>query len=560
MSSEEHAIITSIPDNVEEEGLFEAGRVSPTNVGLLLNARQAAYEFGFLTVPELVNLTNRSLAAIDRLEKFRGHLYNWYDTQTLEPLGDSRFVSSVDSGNLVASYLTLRSGAVALARNPLLAQPLFTALRTHWQLMLPGKSRHSQLAHVALPAPSASVAEWIAWLPTAAAALSAAESGSSNSQIDPWWRLETERRIEAILALLRDYMPWMLPDFAPFLAMPELEIDLELLPTVDDAAIYCDVLNTRLARTSAGLAGDSPLRTLVEQFEAHLSAATRNLHTLVAAIHDIARHAERLAEQTEFGFLVDPGRGILSIGYDARAQKLNEACYDMLASEARIATFLAVARDEISQQSWFKLGREHIRAFGRFVLLSWTGTMFEYLMPMLWMRTYPDTLISRTLASCVQVQRAFALSLSIPWGISESGASRKDDAGHYHYQAYGIPQVSLWVEANAGPVISPYSTFLALSVDSVAAVRNLRRMVSDGWVGAYGFYEAADYSSSTGKAVLVREWMAHHQGMSLLAILNLLNENIVQSWFHSNPQVQATELLLHELPVSLSRLEAELQQ
>jgi hypothetical protein len=232
----------------------------------------------------------------------------------------------------------------------------------------------------------------------------------------------------------------------------------------------------------------------------------------------------------------------------------------MIASEARIATFLAIARDAIPQQSWFKLGRDHTYAFGEFLLLSWTGTMFEYLMPSLWMRNYPDTLISRTLDACVQVQRSFARSVHTPWGISESGASRKDDAGHYHYQAFGVPQIALWVEATAGPVVSPYSTFLALRVDSLASLQNLRHMASSGWVGAYGFYEAADYMLTPGKAVLVREWMAHHQGMSLLAILNLLREDQVQKWFHANPLVQATELLLHEMPVSKSALKAKLNE
>jgi len=243
-----------------------------------------------------------------------------------------------------------------------------------------------------------------------------------------------------------------------------------------------------------------------------------------------------------------------------RAQKIHSACYDMLASEARVATFLAIARDELPQQSWFKLGRDHTQAFGQFILHSWTGTMFEYLMPALWMRNYPDTLISRTLEACVRAQRAFAGSFNIPWGISESGNASRNDSGHYGYLAYGIPQTAVFTDATAGPVISPYSSFLALGIDSLSALRNLRRMSSAGWVGAYGFYEAADFIASTAKPTLVREWMAHHQGMSLLAVLNLLHEGAAQRWFHANPLVQATELLLHELPVSDSVLRAKLQE
>jgi hypothetical protein len=184
--------------------------------------------------------------------------------------------------------------------------------------------------------------------------------------------------------------------------------------------------------------------------------------------------------------------------------------------------------------------------------------MFEYLMPSLWMRSYPDTLIGRTQDASVFVQREFARPLGIPWGISESASSKLNDRGHYHYFAYGLPSVSLWPEAAAGPVISPYSTFLALGVDPAAALVNLRRMQSDGWVGPYGFYEAADFSVSTRRPIMVREWMAHHLGMSLLAIANSLRNNVVQQWFHAHPTIQATELLLQEIPVNAAVLKARL--
>jgi hypothetical protein len=229
----------------------------------------------------------------------------------------------------------------------------------------------------------------------------------------------------------------------------------------------------------------------------------------------------------------------------------------MLASEARIATFIAVSRGDLSQQGWFKMARTHTFAFGRFILLSWTGTMFEYLMPSLWMRSYPETLIARSLSAAVEIQCLFTESLGIPWGISESGYGKTDEAGHYHYQAFGIPQISLKWDAVAGPVISPYSTFLALGVDPDGALQNLHRMDAAGWCGAYGFYEAADFSESTKCPVLVREWMAHHQGMSILAILNLLENNAVQEWFHANRQFQANELLLHEKPIRTAALRAE---
>jgi cyclic beta-1,2-glucan synthetase len=549
-----------IPDNVEEDGLYEAARVSPTNVGLLLNARQAACDLGFLTTPEFVVLTERTLSTVEKLEKYRGHLYNWYDTQTLKPLDASPFVSSVDSGNLVASLYTLRSGALALGRQPLLDPRLFAGLRAYWHLLRLQEGMQCPLAQLSLPSLSAPVGAWIAWLSTAAALPADASSPLADQSDHAWLATETKSRISAILALLHDYLPWLLPEYAPLRALPELSIKQEAYTFApDDAAAFAEQLDVSLGRAWLKLIGNSQLLELGERLRASLPAATQNLRTLVDALRTIAQNAERLADATELAFLADPARQILSIGYDVGGQRLHEACYDMIASEARIATFLAIARDEIPRQSWIRLSREHVRAFGRFVLLSWTGTMFEYLMPALWMRSYPDTLISRTLTACVQVQRAFASSLGIPWGISESGTARKDDGGHYDYKAFGVPKIALWINATAGPVVSPYSTFLALGVDSLSALRNLRYMESAGWVGAYGFYEAADYTSP-GKAVLVREWMAHHQGMSLLAILNLLHDNVVQRWFHANPVVQSTELLLHEMPVSTGVLRANLEQ
>jgi cyclic beta-1,2-glucan synthetase len=296
---------------------------------------------------------------------------------------------------------------------------------------------------------------------------------------------------------------------------------------------------------------------LSEKLRALLPGVIVRLKALNASLEKIASDSFQIAQEMDFRFLLEKGRALLSIGYDVGARKLHKATYDMLASEARIATFLAIAKGDISQQCWFKLSRTHTIAFDRPVLLSWTGTMFEYLMPSLWMRSYPDTLIARTLDATVRIQRDFGRKHRISWGISESGYAEQDPAGHYHYQAFGIPEMALKWDAAAGPVVSPYSSFLALGTDAPEAIKNLHRMAKAGWVGAYGFYESADFSQTRGQATIVREWMAHHQGMSMLAILNLLHENIVQTWFHSNPQIQATELLLHEKPVREAVLRAD---
>jgi hypothetical protein len=374
-----------------------------------------------------------------------------------------------------------------------------------------------------------------------------------------WWLVETHRRIVALLTLVRECLPWLLPEFAPLRALPQMQ---GLMPTADtvvtaDAATLAADLDGRISRASASLAADSPEVLLAEKMRTALLPAGERIRALIHSLEMLASEAMRFATEMDFGFLLDRSRLLLSIGYEVDRQHLHQACYDMLSSEARIATFIAVAKGEAPQLSWFKLGRIHTLAYGRPVLISWTGTMFEYLMPSLWMRSYPDTLVSRTLTGVVEIQRAFARERRIPWGISESGWADKDEQGHYHYQAFGIPAIALKWDATAGPVVSPYSSCLALGVEPVEALRNLKLMAKRGWIGPFGFYEAADYQQSLTTPRLVREWMAHHQGMSLLAILNLLHNNIVQDWFHANAHLQATQLLLHEKPIRESTLRAE---
>jgi cyclic beta-1,2-glucan synthetase len=549
-----------IPDNVQEQDHAEAARVSPTNIGLLLNARQAACELGFLTAPEFVELTHKSLATIGRLEKLRGHLYNWYDTRTCAPLEENPFVSTVDSGNLVASLYTLRAGALAMLEKPLLSRQLFQGVRLHWEMMQSQGKLASPLAKISLPGHGATIADWVAWLPGASAAFEAASGGarvySGSQPADMWWYSETRNRVNTLLRMVRETLPWLMPECKPLRDVPELAINAtsETL-TVERAARFAEELEKKLIH-AAEAAKSTSAPPLAAQLCANLPDAAARLHACTEGLRQIARLSGELADDTEFGFLVDPGRHILSIGYDVRARKVHQACYDLLASEARIATFLAIARGELPHQSWFKLGRDYTAAFGIHIIISWTGTMFEYLMPSLWMRSYPHTLIARNLAAALDVQRAFARSVGIPWGISESGNAHRNDRGDYGYHAYGIPHISLFYEATAGPVVSPYSTFLALGVDSVEAVSNLRQMSSIGWLGAYGFYEASDYTTESHNGELVREWMAHHLGMSLLAVANTLCDDVVQQWFHANPLVQSAELLLHESPTSPADLKA----
>ena len=483
-----------IPDNVEEKDMHQVRKLSPTNLGMLLNTRQAACEFGFITPAEFAEATLGTLDTYERLEKQRGHIYNWYDIETLKPLMPM-IVSAVDSGNLAASLYSLHAGALALLKRPL--------------------TREEETR---------------------------AQAG------DDWVSQERERCRERRARFIEEYAPWLSPRFDRLTAEPSLAIDAaRQSTTLARAAQYASELEERLS----GAGGE--VATLAGELRDLLPACRERVRRLRTDMEAIAERANRYADAMQYGFLLVESRKLLSIGYDGVTGELYGACYDLLASEARMAFFLAVAKGDIPQESWFKLDRSHVLVGGRACLVSWTGTMFEYMMPALWMRAYPNTLITRALESAVRIQRDHVRN--IPWGISESGFSKTDAAGRYGYQAWGIPQLALKYGAEDGPVISPYSTFLALEFLRGDAIDNLRRMESMGWVGDYGFYEASDYIEG-GEPQLVRSWMAHHQGMSLLALTNLLRGGCFQRWFHANAIVRAAELLLHEKPLSKESLEA----
>jgi hypothetical protein len=351
---------------------------------------------------------------------------------------------------------------------------------------------------------------------------------------------------------VQNYAPWFLPQFEAIFVLPQFnQPEDQQIPSLPQAAVYANDLEARIAEVLPSLPSDSPLAASAASLRPLLVEAAQRLKQLAIDIDTIAAEAERHADAMHYDFLFVESRQLLSIGYDGAAHELHSACYDLLASEARIASFIAVAKGDIPQQSWFRLDRSHVMVNDRPALLSWTGTMFEYMMPALWMRTFPNTLISRTLESAVIIQRNHVRN--IPWGISESGYAKRDPQGRYGYQAWGIPKLALKYGAEDGPVISPYSTFLALSVLRKDAIANLRRMAAMNWIGPYGFYESADYIHTT-QPELVRSWMAHHQGMCLLALTNLLKNNIVQQWFHGAPRVRAAELLLHEKPLSKETL------
>jgi cyclic beta-1,2-glucan synthetase len=552
-STEDHHWL--IPDNVQEENTKIAPRISPTNLGLLLNARQVACEFGYLTRPEFTQQTIRTLTTVSQLPRFRGHLFNWYDTQSLNPLLPT-FVSSVDSGNLMASLWTLERGCLQLLDQPLLQPELSDGFLDHLYVLTSLRAiprRRFSAMNTALKRHN--WREYLLDVPEAVLKdIHKSRSRSKHAADAVWFREQAEERIRQVSRAVQMYAPWLLPEFAALKDDPAIQLQTEQGPAIERMPVFIDSLAARLrAALDSTAPGES--HALYRELLSLLPSARSHVIRLIEDLKNIADQASRLVDEMDFGFLLNRSRGMLSIGFDVEKQQLHAACYDLLASEARIAFFTAIAKDDIPQESWFQLGRAHTLDQGIAVLLSWTGTMFEYLMPTLWMRIYPNTLLERAATLAVRSQRAYAANKGIPWGISESACFKKDDAGNYEYHAFGVPQIAIHKVETDGPVVSPYSTFLALPIDPSAALLNLRKMKPSRSLGAYGFYEALDFNPSRRRSrfhrfELVRCWMAHHQGMSLLSIANFLRDDVVQRWFHSHPRVQAAELLLQEKPTN----------
>jgi hypothetical protein len=544
-----------VPDNIEDKPRKVADSVSPTNVGLLLNARQVANELGYITVPELLELTQKSLITIERLPKYRGHLMNWYETRTLKPKPPF-FVSSVDSGNLVASLWTLDQGCRDVLRRRLASTALAEGLLDHLRVLV--KLRALPKRVLTRCEENFRNQDWLTSILNLKEEDLNPKKAKAEHELSPdivWFRQQAHLRLRKINELVLAYMPWKLPEFAALrsaLTGGGAKIDSVPLQQLPDLSLELE------RRLDLILQSGRDETASAERLMPMLAEARQNTLRLIEELRHASDQARSLGNAMDFSFLLDKQRLLLSVGFDAQTEELQPYNYNLLATEPRTAVFVAIAKEDIPQDCWFRLDRPYTRDRGHTVLLSWTGTMFEYLMPSIWMRVYPNTLLDRASVAAVRSQQDYATIKGILWGISESACSKRNDAGDYHYEAFGVPSLSLRKNGSEPMVVSPYSTFLALNVDRQGALANLRRMDALGWFGSYGFYEAVDYTRPRGRLFraryeLVFSWMVHHQGMSLLSLANFLCNNAVQGWFHSDRRVQATELLLQEKPVAQMR-------
>jgi cyclic beta-1,2-glucan synthetase len=587
------------PDNYQEEPHGQvAHRTSPTNQGLLLLSTLAAHDFGYLSLGGLATRLGNTLDTLEHLERFRGHFYNWYDTLTLEPLQPA-YVSTVDSGNLLGCLLTLKQGlaeklhepvigpacAAGLADTLAVVTDLFRGMRPPEAPEAAGVYRELERRLASLEGRLGEVPSdlpgWRAWLAKMRqeAIVLPAEALRLADLLYPvppeleTWAERLAVQVEERCVSLKALAPWLeLPaDHGPP-ADPKSPRQLrweavrrkltEVFTLADFTEEQAD-----LAAELAALAEDpgvgadeaGGLRRLRAAVEASVAGA------LLAHCRRLADLAEALAAAMDFRFLYKPDRHLFSIGYNVPQGRLDVPSYDLLASEARLASFLAIARGDVPRRHWFHLGRLLTRVEHQLCLLSWGGTMFEYLMPDLLLRRYPATLLAESSQAAVARQIAYGRARGVPWGISESAFSSQHASFDYQYQSFGVPGLGLKRGLDQDLVIAPYATALAATVRPHDAVCNLRRLAGEGAAGRYGFYESVDYTRNRlppgRRSLVVRCFMAHHQGMSLLALVNCLLGDPMPRRFHLEPMVRATELLLQErVPRAASPLDTSEQE
>ncbi|GGA02588.1 glycoside hydrolase family 94 protein [Dyella caseinilytica] len=521
------------PDNIQEKpSLVIAHRTSPTNMGLSLLANLAAYDFGYLTVARLLERTTGALHTMQRMERHRGHFYNWYDTLSLQPL-PPRYISAVDSGNLAGHLLTLRAGLLALVDAPLFDRHLLDGVGDTIDVLrdtlkarnadagvLENFQHQLDAARAAVPETLAEAEACVRRLLEQGEAISALLDVDAEDDIGFW--------LSSLLVQCRDLSSY-LGRFASAAPINE-GVGQHGIPSL-----------RRLAAASTEFRADFTSSVFTE--------IQRDAAECIDAIGQAAQQLGELAVM-EYGFLYDAHRDLLAIGYNLEERRLDNAFYDLLASEARLTSFVAIAQEQLPQESWFTLGRLLTTTGGGPVLLSWTGSMFEYLMPMLVMPSYEGTLLDQTCRAAVARQIEYGNQRDLPWGISESGYNTVDAHLNYQYRAFGVPGLGLKRGLGEEMVVAPYATALALMVTPEAACANLQRLASDGLEGRFGLYEAVDYTPARlprgQSSAVICSFMAHHQGMSLLALDHVLGQQPMQKRFVSDPSLQATLLLLQE--------------
>ncbi|MDB5392922.1 MAG: glycosyltransferase 36 associated family protein [Rhodospirillales bacterium] len=580
------------PDNFQEDPQpVVANRTSPTNIGLYLLSLVVARDFGWQGTLSMTDRLDATFASLCRMERFRGHFYNWYDTSDLRPL-EPKYISSVDSGNLAGHLIALGNACREMIGAPLIgdwsagiADALSIAQESVQAVVIEHSGSSPALKRIekslgsiaeALDSPpadptgvamrltkltglcleavevakaasmevpvNAAASEMLSWIE--AVQVGVAAHLRELEVLTPWATLLA--RDPALLTLAN--AQWLASSGDMLERSLDSTVSLETMPTLCAAMIR----TLTSARAEAAIAESSRCHArgrrdvLVTALQASIDAAT----ALTQRLSALSKSADMMYAGMDFAFLFDPGRQLLSIGYQVQDERLDGSYYDLLASEARLASFVAIAKGDIPAKHWFRMGRTLTAVAQGSVLISWSGSMFEYLMPSLVMRAPPGSLLEQTNRLSVRRQISYGAELGVPWGVSESQYNARDLEFTYQYAGFGIPDLGYKRGLTENIVIAPYATGLAAMVDPDAAARNFRDLTQEGGRGAYGWYEALDYTPDRlpegAKVAIVRAYMAHHQAMCLIGIADAIEDGRMRARFHAEPIIQATELLLQE--------------
>jgi cyclic beta-1,2-glucan synthetase len=550
-----------IPDNYQEDRPeLVAHRTSPTNIGLQLMSILAAHDFGYISFSGVIDRLEPTFATLLALPRYRGHFYNWYDTRRLEPLVPA-YISTVDSGNMAGHLLTVKNGLTgAIETAPIMGPAFLEGIGDVLRLCersLGGADDGSAAARAfmteltglrdSLAERPQSFSEWPRALNLIAERVSSLgvllhELEESARDVDAavaeagFWleraSVATAQR-QADLAVLA---PWSDAIGNPDLGVTSPHASI----TLADLVSWCN----RSSEALAGRHGAEGLRSAIERSRGHAE-------DLIERAVRLAELADDFIEEIEFGFLFDRERELFAIGFSVTDGRLDASYYDTLASEARLASFVAIATGQAPHDHWFKLGRSLTPSGTARALLSWSGSMFEYFMPLLVMRAYPGTLLDETYRAVIERQQQYGMQRGVPWGISESAYNAQDLDRNYQYRAFGVPGLGLKRGLGDDLVVAPYASILVSPLAALDVLHNLQRLAREGMSSRYGFYEAIDYTPERNPpdsklGVVLPTYMAHHQGMTLVALDNALNDAPMQQRFHADPRIQAADLLLQE--------------
>ena len=566
------------PDNSQLALRVEvARRTSPTNIGLWLNSALAARDFGYITADDFVRRCSATMETLNKLERYEGHFLNWYDLDGLRPL-PPQYVSTVDSGNFIASLWVVAAGCRDITKSPVIGffsvaglEDCIEILRTHAgndpslnvalrvlrQTVRAAASAFEQVGLLRLMVyHGLQLKEAMRWN---------ADTGDETS----YWTAKLIAELDAWSGAIDRYLRWMevlsraSDELVRSLGAEAVSLRRQVLLSVPSLQDLADGPPPGLA-TLFSWRSSQELRPEVADWlattEREFRQAQTNAAEMVARLKGLETQANKLASEINMRFLFDRERRLFGIGYAVGNPVTFNSHYDLLASECRLASLVAIAKGDVPLDHWFTLARPRVSTPSRQALLSWSGTMFEYLMPLLYTEAFENSLLARACDEAIAVQRSYSAEQNLPWGISECAYSALDAGRIYQYRAFGVPGLALNPNVDPGPVVAPYATVMALMVAPEDALRNLSHLEAIGLAGPMGFYESVDYTRAEKKdaqpGIVIFAYMAHHQGMSLLALSNVLRDHAVQRRFHSDPRIRAVESLLFER-VPITRVERE---